>query len=213
MPTLMPRMPQVLSAAALALVIAGCEEPAEKPAATPSAEPKAALSAPPPPPAPKPVEEKPSHPCPEDSEGPGTFKKPCEAKGKARMMEVTWNGKIKEKGPVFRIINKADLEVLYGKVVVYFYDKKGKQMKVGEKGEKSRLACAGNIFAGAVNAGEKIFVNFSCVKKDDVPDGAAAIEGEMEVVGFTGKGMKKADSFWRNKDLTPKDRPKGGIKK
>ncbi len=203
---------KVVPVVALAVSLGACEEPA-KTAPSASAKAKATVSAPPPPPPPKPVEAKPSHDCPEDSEGKGTFNKPCEAKGKNRIMEVKWNGKIKDKGPTFRIINKAEHEVLYGKIVVYFYDKLGKQMKVGEKGDKSFLSCAGNIFAGAVNPDEKIFVNFSCVKKDDVPDGASAIEGEIEVAGFTGDGMKKADTFWRNKDLTPKERPKGGIKK
>src|SRR6185436_9349233 len=119
---------------------------------------------------------------------------------------------IDDKGPTFKIVNNAKLDVLYGKIVVYFYDKAGKQieLKGGEK-PRRRLSCAGNIFAGAVKPGEKIFVNFSCVKKDDVPKGAAAIEGEIQTVGFTDEAGKP-DTFWRNDDLVPEDRPKGGVK-
>src|SRR5215471_111624 len=71
-------------------------------------------------------EKKPSHPCPEGSTGKGTFEDPCKAKGKTRIMEVTWNKKIGDKGPTFQIVSKAKIDVVYGKVVVYFYDKAGK---------------------------------------------------------------------------------------
>jgi hypothetical protein len=49
------------------------------------------------------------------------------------------------------------------------------------------------------------------VKKDDVPKGAVNIEGEITVVGFTDSEGKN-DTYWRNDDLAPEDRPKGGIK-
>lgn len=207
-----------LGAAAFALSLMGCEDEkteAAKPAASAAAAPTPVVSTPPPASA-APVasapEKKPSHPCPDHSEGKGTFDDPCKAKGKARLMEVTWDKKIGEKGPTFKIVNNAKLDILYGKVVVYFYDKAGKQLdaKVGEKTYK-RLTCAGNIFAGAVKPGEKVFMNFSCVKKDDVPAGATAIEGEISTVGFT-DDTGKADTYWRNDDLIPEDRPKGGIK-
>ena len=83
---------------------------------------------------------------------------------------------------------------------------------VDDKKQKS-LTCGGDIFAGPMKAGEKAFLNFSCIPKDVVPEDAAAIEGELEIVGFTGKESKKADTYWKNEDLVPKDRPKGGIKK
>jgi hypothetical protein len=84
------------------------------------------------------------------------------------------------------------------------------EAQVGDKPHK-RLTCAGNIFAGAVKPAEKVFVNFSCVKKDDVPKGAVTIEGEIATVGFT-DDTGKNDTYWRNDDLIPEERPKGGIK-
>ena len=72
--------------------------------------------------------------------------------------------------------------------------------------------CSGNIFAGAVKPDEKIFVFFSCVKKDQVPEGTAAIEAEIKAVGFTDEAGTKASLYWSNLDLVPDARPKGGAK-
>jgi hypothetical protein len=156
---------------------------------------------------------KPSHPCPEGSEGEGTLDKPCAAKGAARIMDVTWTGKITDKGPSFRVTNKAKLEILYGNVFVYFYDKAGKQLEVTVADKKRpKVSCGGNIFAGPMKAGEKATLWFSCVKKDHVPEGTAAIEAEMKTVGFTAKEGHRSDTFWQNDDLVPDERPKGGIK-
>ena len=70
------------------------------------------------------------------------------------MMEVTWTKKIDDKGPQFKVVNKTKLEVLYGFLVVYFYDKAGKQLPVAglPDAAKPRLrqVCGGNIFAGEV---------------------------------------------------------------
>ena len=202
----------MFGAAALAACLVGCEQEKAKPAPPSASQPTPSASAPPSAPVASAAEKKPVHPCPDGSTGKGTFDDPCKAKGKTRIMEVTWNKKIEEKGPTFKIINNAKLEILYGKIVVYFYDKAGKQMDVsgGDK-PRRRLTCAGEIFAGPVKAGEKVFINFSCVKKDDVPKGATAIEGEIQTVGFTDDAGKN-DTYWRNDDLAPEDRPKGGIK-
>ncbi len=197
----------------LSLAIAGCDEPpkeSEKPKETAKPAP---TPTPAPAPTPKKVERKPSHPCPDDSEGKGTFDDPCVATGATRIMEVKWNGKIGDKGPTFRVINNAKLEVMYGRIVVYFYDKAGKQLDVMADDKKQHmLTCGGNIFAGPMKPGEKAFLNFSCIPKDSVPEDATAIEGELQVVGFTGDDGKKADTYWKNDDLVPKERPKGGIK-
>jgi len=203
-----------LGAAAIAVCLIACEKEEPKPAA-PSATPAAMVSAPPvasAPPAASAPERKPVHPCPSGSTGKGIFEDMCKATGKTRMMDVSWDKKIGDKGPTFKIINNAKLEILYGKIVVYFYDKAGKQIEIpgGDK-PRHRLTCAGNIFGGAVKPGEKIFMNFSCVKKDDVPKGAVVIEGEITVVGFTDDAGKN-DTYWRNDDLAPEERPKGGIK-
>ena len=207
------RMIGMLGAAAFAVCLMACEEEEKPKPAAPSASP---VASPPPVASVAPVasapERKPVHPCPDHSTGKGTFEDPCKATGKARMMDVSWNKKIDEKGPTFKIINNAKHDVLYGKIVVYFYDKAGKLIEIqgGDKPRK-RLTCAGNIFGGAVKPGEKIFMNFSCVKKDDVPKGAVGIEGEITVVGFT-DAEGKNDTYWRNDELAPEDRPKGGIK-
>jgi len=158
------------------------------------------------------VEKKPARPCPDRSAGVGTLDDPCKATGKTRIMDVTAGKKVGDKGPTFKIVNNAKDQIQYGKIVVYFYDKAGKQMDLGG-GDKPRrkLSCAGNIFGGPVKPAEKIFVNFSCVKKEDVPKGATTIEGEVQTVGFTDESGQ-IDSYWRNDDLVPDNRPKGGIK-
>ena len=128
------------------------------------------------------------------------------------MMEVAYTGKTTDEGPKFSIVNKADSQVLFGSLVVYFYDKAGKQLQVTE-GDKPRPTqnCSGNIFAGAVKPGEKIFMFFSCVKKSQVPEGTAAIEAEIKTVGFADEEGKKNEYYWSNPDLVPDARPKGGI--
>src|SRR6266542_2110146 len=209
------RMTATLGAAALVACLVGCEQEKAKPGAPSASQATPTASTPPViPTAPvaSAAERKPVHPCPEGSTGKGTFEDPCKAKGKTRIMDVAWNKKIGEKGPTFQIINKAKLEIKYGKIVVYFYDKAGKQMDVsgGDK-PRRRLTCAGDIFAGPVKPGEKVFLNFSCVKKEDVPKGATAIEGEIQTVGFTDDAGNN-DTYWRNDDLAPEERPKGGIK-
>lgn len=198
--------------AAVLLLAGGCDD--EKPApakgaSSASAAPQATVAPPTPsatasapPPAPK-------HDCPEGTSGEGTFEKPCEAKGTARVMEVTWNGKMDDKGPSFRVVNTSKVDITYGKLVVYFYDKAGKQLEVkdDEKARPSKV-CAGNIFDGPMKAGEKAVITFSCVKKDHVPEGATAIQAELEVAGMTDEGGKKNAYYWRNKELSPDVRPK-----
>lgn len=157
----------------------------------------------------------PVHDCPAGSTGDGTLAKPCEAKGTARMMEVTWTGKLTDDGPSFRVINKSPSVILYGKLVAYFYDKAGKQLDVKDASGKTHpnQPCLGNLFSGIMKPAEKAVITFSCVKKEHVPEGTAAIEVEMQTVGFADATEKKSEYFWRNSDLTPDTRPKGGIKK
>lgn len=131
------------------------------------------------------------------------------------MMTVEWTGKMTDKGPEFRVTNNAKLEVLYGQLMVYFYDKAGKQLEVPASGEtKARPAqkCTGNIFAGPMKPGEKARLTFSCVNKSHVPDGTEHVEGEMRMVGFTAASGNKSDTYWRNEDIAPDERPKGGVK-
>ena len=202
-----------LLAAVLAGSLAACEEPPKetpkaKPsvAPPPSAAPAATASA-----KPKPLE--PRDDCPEGSAGPGTFDHPCKAEGDARVMEVSWNGKIADKGPTFKVINKSDKVIIYGSIAVYFYDQAGKQLEVeGEEKSRPNQICSGKIFAGVVNPDEKIFVNFSCVRKRHVPSAAAAIEAEIVTAGFADSEGKRSEFYWQNKDLAPDERPKGGIK-
>jgi hypothetical protein len=152
--------------------------------------------------------------CPAGSSGEGSLSKPCMAKGKERMMEVTWTGKMTDGGPSFRVHNKAKLDILYGNVVVYFYDKAGKQLELKDSAGKPRQnqACAGKIFDGVMKAGEKAVITFSCVKKDHVPEGATAIEAEMQTVGYADNGGPAISFYWKNPELTPDVRPKGGAK-
>ena len=224
----MTRLAQALTICVLATVFPACDDRPGESAAPDRPGQSAALaasSAPEPDSAPtasasvaEPVDEgpKPSHECPPNSEGPGTFKEPCVAKGKLRAMTAEWTGKITDEGPQFRVINKTKLEILYGRIVVFFYDKSGALLDVpgaSDQGPKDRQICSGaNIFAGPMKPGEKELLTFSCVKKRHVPENTAHIEAELQRVGFTGADGKRADTYWINDDLTPDHRPKGGVK-
>jgi hypothetical protein len=206
---------KALLTVAVALSIAGCSDEKSTPAAP------SASAAPPPPavsaPAPAATAPPPSvpvHDCPAGSTGDGSLAKPCEAKGAARMMDVTWTGKITDTGPSFKVTNKSPSVILYGKVVTYFYDKAGKQLEVKDAEGKSRPShpCTGNLFGGVMKAAEKAVITFSCIKKDTVPEGTAQIEAEMQMVGFADASEKKSEYFWKNSDLTPEKRAKGGVK-
>jgi hypothetical protein len=159
------------------------------------------------------------HDCPPGSVGLGSFSKPCEAKGNVRMLEVAWNGKYDPNGaPSFKVASKSTKAILYGRIDFYFYDGTGKQIDVKESVEGSDKThafhvCSGSLFAGALNPGEKArYDNFSCMKKADLPIGVATIEAEAVIVGFADASGKKNDFYWKNADLAPEARPKGGIK-
>ncbi|HSO34154.1 MAG TPA: hypothetical protein VLT33_16580 [Labilithrix sp.] len=210
--------------AVVALTLLGCskDKPNEGPpgaASSVSAEPGSppASVTPPPPasaPAPSATAAATPHDCPKGSTGEGSFDKPCEAKGNARLMDVTWNGKTDDKGPFFRVTNKSPLVIVYGKIAVYFYDKAGKQLEVPDDTVSPPKtvpfrSCSGNMFGGVMKAGEKAVLQFSCVGKKHVPEGTAAIEAEMQTVGFADATEKKVDFYWRNPALTPDARKKG----
>ncbi len=198
----------------MAVTVLGCSKEEPKPDVKPP--PSAVKSAlPPPAPTPTVAAKKLREDCPEGSKGEGTFGSPCEATGTTRMMEVEWTKKIDAEGPKFKVTNKSPSVILYGRIAVYFYDKAGKQLEVKpEKDGKPRhfLTCGGNMFGGVMKAAEKAYFYFSCVKKEDVPDGAKTIEAEMPMVGFTDKTEQRADLYWRNDALAPDERPKGGVK-
>lgn len=168
---------------------------------------------------PAPIASAPPHSdCPKDSSGGGTLDQPCAGKGGARMMDVKWTGKTDDKGPSFAVTNKSPRPILYGKIAVYFYDKDGKQLEVKNLAAPDAkplhyLVCAGsNLFSGIMKVNEKATLTFSCVKKEHVPEGTTAIEGEMVTVGFADESEKKSELYWSNKDLAPDARPKGGVK-
>ncbi len=211
---------------AIALAVIGCskeEAKSETPAASASAVPSASAGASPDatpsgvPSASAPAEEaEPNHDCPAKSTGPGSFTKPCEAKGSERLMTVKWK-KTDDKGPSFSIKNIGKTTILYGRIAVYFYDKSGKQLDaVDDSGTSTKTkpfhTCSGSFFQGVMKPSESAVLTFSCVPKKVVPDGTAAIEAEMQMVGFADATEKKIDFYWRNADLTPNARPKGGVK-
>ncbi|RYZ03004.1 MAG: hypothetical protein EOO73_29210 [Myxococcales bacterium] len=206
-----PVSPRLLLPFVLTALLGACEEEAaEKKPAAPQASVPTAVVAPTPPPSAEPPP-KLRDDCPKGSSGVGTSDKPCLASGDARMMEVKYTGKTTDEGPKFSIVNKSDSQILFGSLVAYFYDKAGKQLEV-TSGDKKRpnQPCSGNIFAGAVKPGEKIFMFFSCVKKSHVPEGTATIEAEVKTVGFADEAGKKNEFYWSNPDLVPDQRPKGG---
>jgi hypothetical protein len=203
---------KLLFALAFAALSLGCEEEAKHEPPPAKTKPPEAVIAPPPAPSVEPPL-KPRDDCPKGSSGPGTLAKPCLGEGDARMMEVRYTGKTTEEGPKFSVTNKSNSQILFGSVAAYFYDKAGKQLEV-KNGDKTRpfQTCAGNVFAGAVKPGEKIFVFFSCVKKSHVPEGTATIEAEVKTVGFADEAGKQNEYYWSNPDLAPDQRPKGGVK-
>jgi hypothetical protein len=206
---------KLLVAPVFAMFLFGCEEQAAKePAAKePAADAVGLAAAVAPPPAPPAEPPKPREDCPEGSSGIGTSAEPCLASGDSRMMEVKYTGKTTDEGPKFSVTNKSKKPILYGSLAAYFYDKAGKQLQVTADGKpRPKQLCSGNIFAGAVKPDEKIFVFFSCVKKDHVPEGTATIEAELKTVGFADEGGTRNEFFWSNPDLVPDERPKGGLK-
>jgi hypothetical protein len=152
--------------------------------------------------------------CPKGSAGPGTFDQPCDQKGSTRLMEIAWTGKTDDKGPHFKVTNKSSSVILYGRVAAYFYDKAGKQLEVKDASGKGHPShgCGGNIFGGVMKPKENAVITFSCVKKETVPEGTAAIEAEIPMVGFASADEKKSEFYWRNEDLVPEQRKKGGVK-
>lgn len=156
----------------------------------------------------------PHHDCPANSTGVGSLTEPCVAKGAERLMTVKWT-KTDDKGPNFSIKNTGKITILYGKIVVYFYDKAGKQLELKDESEtppkmKQFHVCSGSFFQGVMKPGESATLTFSCVPKKIIPDGTATIEAEMQTVGFADSTEKKIDFYWRNPDLSPAARPKGG---
>ena len=63
-----------------------------------------------------------------------------------------------------------------------------------------------------MHPGEKAVINFSCIGKSSVPEGAVAIEAEVPMVGFADAEGKRSEFYWKNEELAPDTRPKGGIK-
>jgi len=202
---------KLLPALVFATLLFGCEKEApQEAAAKPSA--SAVTVVPPPAPTPPPPPKN-RDDCPEGSSGIGTSAEPCKGSGDARMMEVKWTGKMHDEGPKFQVTNKTKKSILYGSIAAYFYDKKGKQLQVTHGGKPRPMQiCSGNIFAGAVKPEEKIFVFFSCVSKADVPEGTAAVEAEIKMVGFADSAGTANEYYWSNMDLIPDERPKGGLK-
>jgi hypothetical protein len=217
---------RTLSAFAIALTVFGCSKeqaPSPAPAASASSAPSASASASAnpgasadaAPSAPQGEAPEPHHDCPAKSTGVGSFTKPCEAKGTERLMRVKWT-KTDDKGPSFSIKNIGQTTVLYGRIAVYFYDKAGKQLDVVDDSgtqpkPKPFHTCSGSFFQGVMKPAESAVLTFSCVPKKVIPEGTATVEGEMQMVGFTGD-EKTIDFYWRNQDLTPNARPKGGVK-
>jgi hypothetical protein len=202
---------KVLTALVLAALTFGCEEEAKKealaakPSATAAPTPTPTPTPPPPP--------KNRDDCPESSSGIGTSAEPCKGSGDSRMMEATYNNKTTDEGPKFKIKNLTKKSILYGSIAVYFYDKAGKQLQVTHGGKPRPMQiCSGNIFAGAVKPEETIFMFFSCVKKEHIPEGTKTIEAEMKTVGFADSSGEKNEYYWANMDLVPDERPKGGLK-
>ena len=220
--TMIGSMKKVLRITVAMLALLGCSKDASQPSAAPSASTAVspAVSAPTPsasaPLAASSSAPEPQHDCPAGSSGTGSFTKPCEAKGAARTMDVRWK-KTGDTGPSFAVTNKSPLVIVYGKIAVYFYDKAGKQLEVADdtvSPPKIRPyhTCSGSFFGGVMNPAEKETLTFSCVPKKVIPDGTTTIEAEMQMVGFADSSGKKVDFYWRNTDLAPDVRPKGGAK-
>jgi hypothetical protein len=215
-------MRKTLLTAVAILILAGCskDESAPSTPASASASAPAAPSATPAPSASAAASAssapEPQHDCPAGSTGPGSFTKPCEAKGNARMMESKWT-KTGDSGPSFAVTNKSKIVILYGRIAVYFYDKAGKQLPVADNSvtpakTKPYHTCSGSFFGGVMKPAEREVLTFSCVPKTVIPDGTVTIESEMTMVGFADDSGKKVDYYWRNNDLAPDARPKGGVK-
>jgi hypothetical protein len=211
------RIASALITVAVALSLGACDQQQPNPAApsaqsaatTPTAAAATSATAPAPTASAAPV-----HDCPAGSTGEGTSSKPCDGKGTSRMVHVAWTGKITDGGPSFRLTSKSPSVIVYGTVVFYYYDKAGKQLEVKDSSGKTHPnhRCDSSLFGGMMKAAERAIITFSCVKKETVPVGTAQIEAEVPMVGFADSTEKESVFFWRNHDLTPDARPKGGVK-
>lgn len=209
---------QGLLIALIPTALSACEaEKKEAPAATankPPAQPAATPAQTSTPPPVASVAKEPPHDCPEGSSGEGSSNKPCEAHGPERAIDVDFD-KFTDNGPQLKLANKTKKTILWGKLIVYFYDKAGKQLEVKDATGKSKpnKVAMGKIFGGPLKPEEKnVRLTFSDVKKSDVPDGATRAEGELEKVGFADDSGEKVDFYWKNDDLVPAERAKGGLK-
>jgi len=218
----MPIIHRPLVISAIAVALFGCSKESGDTKAAPSASapepttpPKVASAAPS---ASASAAPEPPHDCPAGSSGVGSLAKPCEAKGADRLMTVKWTKTTDDLGPEFSITNKSKLVILYGKIAVYFYDKAGKQLDAtpdtSENPPKARHfhTCSGTFFQGVMKPAENAALTFSCVPKKAIPEGTATIEAEMPMVGFADSTEKKVDFYWRNPELSPDVRKKGGGK-
>ena len=133
------------------------------------------------------------------------------------MMESKWK-KTDDSGPSFAVTNKSKLVILYGKIAVYFYDKAGKQLAVhGRQRDSAQDPPVPHLLRQLLRRrdearGERGAHVLVRARRASSPTGRRPIEAEMQMVGFADASEKKVDFYWRNSDLTPDARPKGGVK-
>jgi len=119
------------------------------------------------------------------------------------------DGQDGRQGPFFKVTNKSPSTILYGKIAVYFYDKR-KQLDVMDtaatRPSRFPTAPAPANLQRRDEARRKATIQFSCVKKEHVPEGTAAIEAEMQTVGF--RRDEKRSTSTGPTDLVPDARKK-----
>lgn len=150
--------------------------------------------------------------------GEGDFEKDCVVKGPSPL-KAKWTGKYVDdfgrEVPEIEVENGTDLELSWGFVNLWYYDKDGKQLELQyESGTKSkRFYQNGSGLLKGIKPGEKKLLAIGPQKKE-TPAGTDSIEVEVTGWGVENPKDPKARKMFRVKAPVENldERPKGGWK-
>jgi hypothetical protein len=148
-----------------------------------------------------------------------SFDKPCNLKAPSPVKGKWTGGYVKrsrnsDELPEIEIENGFELEIMWGNVTVYYYDKDGKQLEVTfENGEKSKAPYTnGSGIFQNLKPGEKKKLAFGAPKAQ-TPAGTESIEVEISAFGYELPDKNpKNKYFWVERPTMWDQRPKGGWK-
>lgn len=148
--------------------------------------------------------------------GTGAFPDRCTLKGPSPV-KGKWTGKYVDsfgrEVPELEIENGFDLELMWGFVNLYYYDKDGKQLEITyENGSKAkRFYQNGSGLLQNIKPGEKKKLALGPTKKE-TPEGTDTIEVEVTGFGFELPNRDPKNKFFDVEIANYDERPKGGWK-